>query len=51
MILGYLGFESVLYGFVASLVNVGPNGVQGVAGLVIGLIVVKILEKSKGIEK
>ena len=38
MVVGYLAFESVLYGFVPSLANVLPNCVQGVAGVVIGAV-------------
>lgn len=45
MILGYLLFEGILYGFVPSLVNVPANAVQGVAGLVIGVILIKFFEK------
>lgn len=45
MIGGYLAFESFIYGFVPSLVNVPANAVQGVAGLVVGLILVRIFEK------
>lgn len=47
MILGYLLFESVLYGFVPSLVNVPANGVQGLAGLILGCVLVKVFEKAK----
>lgn len=47
MILGYLVFESFLYGFVPSLLNVPANGVQGIAGIVIGVALIKIFEKSK----
>lgn len=47
MILGYLIFEGFLYGFAPSLVNVPANGVQGVAGLIIGIIIVKFFEKSR----
>ena len=45
MIGGYLLFESFLYGFVPSLVNVPANALQGLAGLIIGLLLVKIFEK------
>ena len=45
MVLGYLLFEGILYGFAPSLVNVPANGVQGIAGLVIGVILIKIFEK------
>jgi len=47
MVLGYLAFESVLYGFVPSLVNVPANAVQGVAGIIVGILLVKIFEKNK----
>jgi len=47
MILGYFIFEGFMYGFVPSAVNIPANGIQGVAGLIIGLILVKIFEKSK----
>lgn len=46
MVGGYLLFESFLYGFAPSLVNVPANCVQGVAGLIIGVILVKIFEKN-----
>ncbi len=45
MIGGYLLFESFIYGFVPSLVNVPANTVQGLAGLVVGLILVRVFEK------
>ena len=45
MILGYFVFEGILYGFGPSLVNVPANAVQGVAGLVIGIVLIKIFEK------
>ena len=47
MILGYFVFEGFLYGFVPSLVNIPANGVQGIAGLIIGVILIKIFEKAK----
>lgn len=47
MILGYFIFEGFLYGFAPSLVNVPANGVQGIAGLIIGVVLIKIFEKSK----
>ncbi len=45
MIGGYLLFESFIYGFVPSLVNVPANAVQGLAGLVVGIILVRVFEK------
>ena len=47
MILGYFVFEGFMYGFAPSAVNIPANGVQGISGLVIGLILVRIFEKSK----
>ncbi len=47
MILGYYIFEGALYGFVPSLVNIPANAVQGVAGLVIGVVLVRVFEKNK----
>lgn len=47
MILGYFVFEGFMYGFIPSAVNVPPNGVQGIAGLIIGTVLIKTAEKSK----
>lgn len=47
MILGYFVFEGFLYGFAPSVVNIPPNGVQGIAGLILGIVLIKIFEKSK----
>ncbi len=47
MILGYFAFEGFLYGFGPSVVNIPANAVQGVAGLILGCILVKAFEKSK----
>lgn len=47
MILGYFVFEGFLYGFVPSLVNIPANAVQGVAGLIIGTILIKVFENNK----
>ena len=47
MVLGYFVFEGFLYGFVPSMVNIPANAIQGVAGLVIGIILVKIFENNK----
>ena len=45
MVSGYLIFEGILYGFVPSLVNVIPNCIQGVAGIIIGVVWIKVLQK------
>lgn len=47
MVAGYFIFEGFLYGFGPSLVNIPANVIQGVAGLIIGTILVKVFEKSK----
>ena len=47
MILGYFVFEGFLYGFGVSVVNIPANGIQGIAGLLLGCILVRIFEKSK----
>ena len=47
MVLGYFVFEGFMYGFIPSLVNIPANGVQGVAGVIIGVVLIKFLEKSK----
>ena len=50
MVLGYFIFEGFLYGFVPSLVNIPANGVQGAAGLILGILLLKTLEGSKLIQ-
>ena len=47
MVGGYLIFESFLYGFVPSLINVPANAVQGVAGIIIGLLLINVFKKTK----
>ena len=47
MISGYFVFEGFMYGFAPSAVNIPANGMQGIAGLIIGLMLVKIFEKTK----
>lgn len=47
MILGYFVFEGFLYGFAPSVVNIPPNAVQGAAGLILGVVLIKIFEKNK----
>lgn len=46
MVLGYFVFEGFLYGFAPSVVNILPNAVQGVAGLILGIVLIKIFEKN-----
>lgn len=47
MVLGYFVFEGILYGFVPSAVNIPANGVQGIVGIVLGVLLIKIFEKNK----
>lgn len=51
MVSGYYVFEGFMYGFSASLVNIPMNAVQGVAGLILAIILIKILEKQKLLRK
>lgn len=47
MILGYFIFEGFLYGFIPSIVNIPASAIQGIAGLLIGTLLIKIFEKNK----
>ncbi|MBE6651217.1 MAG: ECF transporter S component [Ruminococcaceae bacterium] len=47
MILGYFVFEGFMYGFAPSAVNIPANAVQGVAGLIIGVVLIKMFEKGR----
>ena len=47
MVLGYFIFEGILYGFGPSAVNIIPNVFQGIAGIIIGLSLMRIFEKNK----
>ena len=47
MVAGYFVFEGFLYGFIPSLVNIPANAVQGVAGLIIGIMLIKIFKGTK----
>lgn len=47
MVLGYYVFEGFMYGFGPSAVNIPANSIQGIAGIIIGVSLIKILEKSK----
>ncbi len=47
MIFGYLTFEGFLYGFFASMVNIPANIIQGIFGLILGMILIKIFVKNK----
>ena len=47
MILGYYLFEGFLYGFIPSAVNIPANAVQGVAGHVLGVLLIKLFQRAK----
>ena len=47
MILGYYVFEGFMYGFVPAAVNIPANGVQGAAGIIIGVALMNVLGKTK----
>lgn len=49
MLVGYFLFAGILYGFGPAVVNIPANAVQGIAGVVIGIILMKIFEKTKRI--
>ena len=46
MVAGYYVFEGFLYGFAPSLVNIPPNGIQGIAGLIVGVVLIKIFGRT-----
>ena len=46
MVFGYFVFEGFLYGFVPSAVNIPANAIQGVAGIVLGVILAKVFDKN-----
>ena len=47
MIGGYFVFEGFLYGFGAVLVNIPPNAVQGVAGIIVGSLLIAVIRKTR----
>ena len=51
MVGGYYLYEGFLYGFRASLVNIPGNAVQGVVGLIAGLLLINIIEAAKLVKK
>ncbi len=44
MIFGYFLFEGIMYGFTPSALNIPANLVQGLVGLVAGIVIIKILK-------
>ena len=51
MVLGYFAFEAVMYGVAAAWAAVGPNCIQGIAGVVIGLVCHALYPRMKKIVK
>ncbi len=47
MILGYYLFEGIIYGFGPSVVNIPANGIQSIAGVIMGVMIIKGFEKTK----
>lgn len=47
MVAGYFVFEGIMYGFKPSVVNIPGNILQGVAGIILGVFLVKIFQKNK----
>jgi len=47
MVLGYFVFEGFLYGFIPSIVNIPANAIQGLAGIILGIIIIKVFEKNR----
>ena len=43
MVLGYFVFEGFMYGFIPSAVNIPANAVQGIVGLVMGVLLIKVV--------
>lgn len=46
MVLGYFIFEGVLYGFSPSIVNIPANAIQGIAGIILGTVLIKVFKKN-----
>ena len=47
MVAGYFAFESVMYGAAAAWAAVGPNCIQGIAGVALGLVCHALLPRMK----
>lgn len=46
MVLGYFIFEGILYGFSPSLVNIPANAMQGIVGITLGAVLIKVFKKN-----
>ncbi len=51
MIGGYYVFEGFMYGFIESAVNILPNGVQAVAGIVCATLLIAVINKTGVLKK
>lgn len=51
MIGGYYVFEGFMYGWKASLVNIPPNSIQAVAGIVCATLLVTVINKTGVLKK
>ena len=51
MVAGYFAFESVMYGTAAAWAAVGPNCIQGIAGVVLGMVCHALYPRMKRIIK
>lgn len=51
MVGGYYVFEGIMYGFSVSLVNIPANLIQGVGGIIFGVILVKAIGKHISVER
>ncbi len=49
MVFGYFVFEGFMYGFIPSAVNIPANCMQGLAGIIIGIALSKILKKAQNL--
>ncbi len=47
MIMGYYVFEGFMYGFIPSALNIPANAMQGVAGLVLGVLLINLFRRNK----
>ena len=47
MVGGYFLFEGFIYGFIPSAVNIPANCAQGIAGLILGILLTKVFDKGK----
>lgn len=47
MIAGYFVFEGCMYGWIPSAVNIPANGIQGIANLIIGIVLIKTFHQTK----